>query len=563
MPNTTGFLQKFLQLSLPFWSSAHKTSIRLRTLSLILLTLLQIGIAVIITDWSAALFDALEQRSMAGLFRQIGLLVFIFAANIAVTGTHLTLKRGLQIDWRNWLTHEVNARWMRQGRHYLVTHIEGEHDNPDGRIAEDIRIATEEAVNLLHSLLYAFLLLVSFTALLWNLSGTVTLNLWLVSIPIEGHLVWIALVYAIGASVLGWWIGKPMVKATDARQTVEADFRFALATAREHAQAIALIQGECSEIKRFHNSFGEIVDAFQQQTLAWRNILMFSSGYSVLSMAFPILISAPRYIWGNITLGTLMQSAQAFQHMASALSWPVDNMPVVAQWRASVERVLGLLAALDALEKEISRPDPNRVVLAKNPGNSLSFDNLTLTSHSGEILIECLVSTVSAGERVLLDADSGLAAKLFKAMAGLWPWGNGRIGLPDDAPMFFMPPRPYLPEGILREAIFYPACTEPDPNQELLDLLKLVDLDELIPLLDQTDNWSKALSREQQQRLGLVRLLLNKPKWAMLHEPFDSLSPEGEVMMLRILCKTLPDVTLLTVTNQPTAAAFHGRRLTF
>ncbi len=563
MPITIGYFHKFLRLSLPFWSSEHKTSIRLRTLALVILTLLQISIAVIITDWSAALFDALEQRSMSGLLKQIGLLTLIFVANIAVTGSHLSIKRDLQIDWRDWLTHQVNARWMHNGRHYLVTHIEGEHDNPDGRIAEDIRIATEDAVTLFHSLLYASLLLVSFATLLWNLSGTVILDLWLVKIPIEGHLVWIAFVYAIGASVLGWWIGKPMVDATNARQTTEANFRFALATAREHAQPIALIHGECSENTRCHKLFIEITKAFQQQTAAWRNILMFSSGYSVLSMAFPILVSAPRYILGSITLGALMQSVQAFQHMVSALSWPVDNMPVVAQWRASVERVLGLLEALDNLEAEIARPDPNRIVLDKNPDHSLSFENLRLTNHSGEILIDRLDTVINAGERVWVDADSGLAAKWFKAIAGLWPWGNGRIGLPDDEGMFFMPPRPYLPEGSLREAIFYPACNGPFPDQELKEWLKLVDLDELIPKLDQSEHWSKALSREQQQRLGLVRLLLNKPAWVLLQEPFDSLDPEGEVMMLRIICKALPNVTLITITNQPTAEAFHQRRLVF
>jgi len=562
MPKAKGFLEQFMHLSLPFWNSEHKASIRVRTLALVALTILQIVIAVIITAWSAALFDALEQHSMSGLLKQIGLLILIFAANIAVTGTHLSIKRGLQIDWRDWLTHHVNGRWMHNGRHYLVTHIEGAHDNPDGRIAEDIRIATEDAITLCHSLFYSLLMLISFAVLLWQLSGTVFLNLWLVAIPIEGHLVWIALIYAIAASVLGWWIGQPLVKATDTRQTMEANFRFALATAREHAQPIALIRGECSENNRFHRFFGKIILAFQEQTIAWRNILMFSSGYAVLSMAFPILVSAPRYIFGSITLGALMQSAQAFQHMVSALSWPVDNMPAVAQWRASVQRVLGLLEALDNLEAAIARPDPNRIVLEKLPGNSLRFENLRLTNFSGDILIDRLDTEIKPGERVLIDADSGLAAKLFKAIAGLWPWGNGRIGLPDDEPMFFMPPRPYLPESSLREAISYPSCDEPFPTETLEELLRLVDLGELIPLLDTVDTWDKSLSRAQQQRLGLVRLLLYKPKWVLLEESFDSLDPEGEVTMLQIICKALPNVTLITVTNQPTAESFHERRLT-
>ena len=556
-----GFFLRFIALSVPFWHSAQKDTIRKMSLALICLTVLQIGVAVVITDWSADLFNALEQHSMAWLLRQIGLLVLIFICNIGLSAAHLTVKRYLQISWRKWLTTEVNARWMSQGSHYLVTHIEGQHDNPDGRIAEDIRIATEEAINLAHSFFYSLLLLFSFAIILWNLSGKIVLDLWLVQIPISGYLVWLALAYAAGATAFGWWIGKPLVKATDARQTVEANFRYALVSAREHSQAIALIHGECNENKRFLQLFKKIADVFQLQTLAWRNILMFSSGYSVLSMAFPILVSAPRYIWGTITLGALMQSAQAFQHMAAALSWPVDNMAAVAQWRASAERVLGLTNALEKLAQAIDRPDPNRILREKNAGASLHFENLQLTNVNGEALGEPLNAVIHLGDRVLIKGDSAIAAKLFKAIAGLWPWGSGRIELPDDEPMFFMPPRPYLPDGSLCEAISYPTCTEPFASAQLVGLMQLVDLEELIPLLDSQDTWEKSLSREQQQRLGVVRLLLYKPKWVLLQEALDSLSPENEVHMLRVIYNALPDVTLISITNQPSAEAFHNRRL--
>ncbi len=556
-----GFFLRFIALSVPFWHSAQKDTIRKMSLALICLTVLQIGVAVVITDWSADLFNALEQHSMAWLLRQIGLLVLIFICNIGLSAAHLTVKRYLQISWRKWLTTEVNARWMSQGSHYLVTHIDGQHDNPDGRIAEDIRIATEEAINLAHSFFYSLLLLFSFAIILWNLSGKIVLDLWLVQIPVSGYLVWLALVYAAGATAFGWLIGKPLVKATDARQTVEANFRYALVSAREHSQAIALIHGECNENKRFLQLFKKIADVFQLQTLAWRNILMFSSGYSVLSMAFPILVSAPRYIWGTITLGALMQSAQAFQHMAAALSWPVDNMAAVAQWRASAERVLGLTNALEKLAQAIDRPDPNRILLEKNAGASLHFENLQLTSVNGEALGEPLNAVINLGDRVLIKGDSAIAAKLFKAIAGLWPWGSGRIELPDDEPMFFMPPRPYLPAGSLCEAISYPTCTEPFATEQLVGLMQLVNLEDLIPLLDTQDTWEKSLSREQQQRLGVVRLLLHKPKWVLLQEALDSLSPENEVHMLRVIYNALPDVTLISITNQPSAEAFHDRRL--
>lgn len=355
MLGQSGFFVKFLKLVGPFWQSEHRANIRKRTMALIILTVLQIVIAVIITEWSATLFDALEQRNMSGLFTQIGHLVLIFAASMTVTVLHLKIKRDLQITWRSWLTARVIGQWMNKGHHYQIAQIlTVGHDNPDGRIAEDIRIATDEAVNLCHTMLYSTLLLVSFTEILWTLSGTVILDLGEIRIPVYGHLVWIAIVYAVVASILGWWAGRPLTLTTNAMQTVEANFRFGLVKARENAQAISLKHGEAQEEKRFLSLFQDITGIYDLQTHAWAHIILFSSGYAVLSMALPILIAAPRYILGSITLGALMQSVQAFQQMAAALSWPVNNMPVIAQWHASVDRVLGLVEALNDLEREVA-----------------------------------------------------------------------------------------------------------------------------------------------------------------------------------------------------------------
>lgn len=355
MLGQSGFFIKFLKLVGPFWQSEHRAIIRKRTMALIVLTVLQIVIAVIITEWSAMLFDTLEQRDMSGLSTQIGRLILIFAASMTVTVLHLKIKRNLQISWRSWLTARVIGQWMNKGHHYQIAQIlTVGHDNPDERIAEDIRIATDEAVNLCHTLFYSLLLLVSFTKILWTLSNTIILHLGEYRIPVHGHLVWIAIMYASVASILGWWVGRPLTLTTNAMQTVEANFRFALVKARENAQAISLNHGEAHEEKRFLSLFQDITGVYDLQTHAWAHIILFSSGYAVLSMALPILIAAPRYILGSITLGAMMQSVQAFQQMAAALSWPVNNMPVIARWHTSVDRVLGLIEALNDLEREVA-----------------------------------------------------------------------------------------------------------------------------------------------------------------------------------------------------------------
>ena len=563
MPGQSGFFIQFIRLAGPFWNSENKATIRKRTLALIVLTVLQIVLAVVITEWSAALFNALEQHSMPGLFKQIGLLVLIFAASMAVTFMHLTVKRHLQIGWRSWLTERVIGQWMNNGRHYQVTHIQtGEHDNPDGRIAEDIRIATDDAIALCHSLFYSLLLLISFTKILWTLSGTVILDFGVIKMPVYGYLVWIAIIYSAGASLLGWWAGRPLTRTTNAMQTVEANFRFGLVKARENSQAIALIHGEANEQKRFLGLFQAITDVYDRQTHAWANILLFNSGYSVLSMAFPVLIAAPRYILGSITLGALMQSVQAFQQMSAALSWPVNNMAGIAQWRASVERVLGLVKALEDLEQEIARPDPQRILIEKPAQSTLYFHDLCISKHNGEVIVCGINAEIRLGERVLISGDASTGAKLFKAIAGLWPWGRGRIELPDEEPMFFMPPRPYLPDGTLRAAICYPSSPESFSPVSIEEFLKLAGLEELAGQLEQEDTWEKMLTREQQQRLGLVRLLLYRPKWILLQEAFDSLDPKGEELMLSLICQELPKAAMLTITNQPTAEAFHHRQIT-
>ncbi|MEQ1638372.1 MAG: ABC transporter ATP-binding protein/permease [Methylococcales bacterium] len=566
MHNSNGFFLQFIRLAGPFWNSEHKTRIRRQSIALITLTILQIVLAVVITEWNAALFNALEKRSMSGLFTQIALLILIFIANMAVTSSHMVIKRRLQIGWRGWLTNRVTGQWMNKGRHYQVTHIHtAEHDNPDGRIAEDIAVATENAIALCHSLFYSLLMLFSFTEILWTLSGTVTLNLGGADIPILGHLVWIAILYALTASSLGWWIGRPLTLATNAKQSAEANYRFGLVKARENAQAIAFIHGEHNERKRLTGLFRDIVSTFGLQTHAWKNIMLFTSGYSILSMAFPILLSAPRYILGSITLGALMQSAQAFQQLTSALSWPVDNMAGVAQWRASVERVLSLVQALDDLEQEIARPGLDHIQIEKGEFSVLSFQNLCIRKHNGEVIAEGINADIQLGERVLILGDVANGAKLFKTIAGLWPWGSGRISLPDGDPMFFMPPLPYLPDGTLRNAICYPTSAKKFDQTLLEQYLQRVGLKELIPQLDHTDSWEKALSREQQQRLGFVRLLLNRPKWILLQESFDSLDTVGEDQMIHMIFEELPNAGVLTVTNHCTpngkCANAHQRQL--
>lgn len=278
-------------------------------------------------------------------------------------------------------------------------------------------------------------------------------------------------------------------------------------------------------------------------------------------MALPILAASPRYIAGAITLGTLMQSVQAFQQMVSALSWPVSSMAEIANWRASVERVLSLVKALDELEYDISCHNSHQICLDKSKKSVLNFDNVTIANLGVDNISATINNEIKAGERVLISGQTSMGGKLFEAIAGLWPWGFGRIEIPEDGPLFFMPPRPYLPTGSLYAAICYPLNTNSFDRPILEKLLKQVGLKEFANQLDRVASWEQLLSREQQQRLGLARVLLHRPKWIFVEEALDSLSSDGETQMLELLGKELPDAAILSITNQPTAEAFHQRKL--
>ncbi len=560
MQSHEGFFTQFVKLAGPFWNSENKQAIRRDTVLFIFLTILQIVLAVIITEWNAALFDALEQHSMAGIITQITLLILIFIGSITVTTLHLAVKRRIMLGWRIWLTDKVIGKWMHQGRHYQITFMaKDNHDNPDVRIAEDIRIATEEAIGMGHSLFYSILLLGSFTKILWTLSGTVILDLGIISFPVVGYLVWVAIIYSFCASILGWWTGKPLTASTNARQTEEANYRYSLIKAQENSPSIALIHGEENEQKRFKHSFQSIIDTYEQQTDAWKQIMMFTSGYSIASMGLPILVAAPRYIFGAISLGTLMQSVQAFQQLTSALSWPVNNMAGIAGWRASVERVLGLVKSLDELENDISCLNSHQICVNKHDKSILKFENVSIDNLEKETVSLTINTEIKAGEHVLIAGQFSTGAKLFQAIAGLWPWGNGKILIPENERLFFMSPRPYLPTGTLKDAICYPKALSAFKLSELEKWLKRIGLNDLIQHLDQVNSWEKVLSREEQQRLGLVRVLLYRPKWLFVQEALDSLTPEGEAQMLELVAKELKGLTIISITNQPASQAFHQR----
>ncbi|MGK7864525.1 ABC transporter ATP-binding protein/permease [Falsiroseomonas sp. E2-1-a4] len=554
VPVSRQFFRDFARLALPYWTEKGRWRPRLLTGLLVLLVVAQIALVLRLNVWSADLFDALERRSAENAMAQIGIFVLILAGTMITNMGHLTVKRHLQLDWRRWLTARVVGHWMEDARHFQAGLIPGDHANPDGRIAEDIRVMTEAAVDLASTLFYCLLLLVTFVGILWSLSGWITV----LGVNVPGHLVLLAFLYAGIGAVVAFVLGRPLVQATDIRQTKEANFRYDLVRAREAAEPIAIARAEAAERRRLTVGFETIAMAWKDQSVGLARLIAFSSGYVALAAVFPILVGTPRFLEGTLSLGRLMQSAQAFQQVTAALSWPVDNLPRIAEWRASVERVLALEEAVQVVALETARAGETAINMDRSPGPWLGVSDLWVAEPDGTALLTNLALQVKPGEHVLVDGDAEAAAAFFRVVAGIWPWGHGRIDLPADALLVASGRRVFLPRGTLRNAL---ALSDEEADEAILEALAAVGLASLTARLDQSEDWSEVLNGADLQRLAFARLLLLRPGWVVLGDATDALDPGSADALLRLVATRLPQAAVVLIGQHPGSTEAFDRRL--
>ncbi len=553
------FFRDFLRLSGPFWlRGPQRWRARFWTALLVGLCAAQVGLAIRLNYWSADLFDALERRSTDRFLAEIGVFAVIVAGMVLSNAFHLVARRRVNLAWRDWLTGRVLGDWMAEARHYQVAQIPGDHDNPDGRIAEDIRIATEYAVDLANSLFYAALLLIAFIGVLWRLSGWVEV----LGLPVPGHMVALSLAYAVAGSTVAFLLGRPLVRATDLRQTREADFRFGLVRAREASEPIALARGEAQERRRLARLFDAIGPAWAAQTRGLSRLTGFSAGYVTLAPVFPILAATPRFIEGTISLGVLMQTAQAFQQVTAALSWPVDNLQRIAEWRASVERVLALEEGVRIVAAEAAREGPDTIVLDRAPGRGIGATGLCVAALDGTALLTDISLQVEPGERILVDGEPEAAQALFRVLAGIWPWGRGVVHLPPDGAIATVGERPHLPGGPLRDALAFPHAAGSLAPEAIEHVLLETELGGFLPRLEEEADWGSVLGVVEMQRMAFARLLLHRPRWILLCDTTAALEPEEADRMIALLAARLPEAGILLLGRHPGPPDRFTRRLT-
>lgn len=557
----------------PYWTSAdRKAGLGLLAL-LIVLSLAIVYINVLINDWNRLFYNALEQRDAAA-FRSL-LLRFSWLAAIfivlAISLKYYTMM--LQMRWRTWMTGTFMDRWLTYQAYYRIeqTHTT---DNPDQRIADDLRLFTDGALSLSLGLLNAVVTLLSFVGILWVLSGPISFALGGTEWSIAGYMVWFALAYAVLGSLIAHAVGRPLIGLSFQQEQYEANFRFTLVRLRENAEPVALYRGERTEQAGLSARFERIRANWNQLMIYTRRLTFVNSGYGQFAIIFPYIVAAPRYFAGSMTLGGLMQMASAFGQVQGALSWFVDSYATLVGWKAAANRLIDFEAAIRDAQRQESRHDGVRdIAVHAGDAAGIEIDGLALdlpvVTGRGEPvgqrpLVAPFSLTIGAGERWMVSGPSGCGKSvLFRALAGIWPYGSGTVTTPRTGRMLFLPQRSYLPVGTLADALCYPDTGTAHSIEALAQVLRQARLGALANQLDVFDNWSLRLSPGEQQRLAFARALLQKPDFLFLDEATSALDEETEAAMYRLMVEALPGTAIVSIAHRSTVAAFHDRRLRY
>lgn len=518
------------------------------------------GTQILLVRWQGAFYDAISQK----LLREFGLQLLVF---LAIAGTLLALvvaqtwlQEMSKVRLREWLTNDLLDQWLVPKRAYLLGFAGQIGVNPDQRIHQDTQRLTELTTILAVGLLQASLLLISFVGVLWLLSAQVVFEAGGRSFTIPGYMVWCALAYSLCGSLLAWRIGRPLIPLNAERYAREAELRFALVNTSEHADSIALHGGEADERRTLDGPLERVIALMVSLARGLARLTWVTSGYGWLAMVVPIIVAAPGYFGGDLSFGGLMMVVGAFNQVQSSLRWFVDNLAQIADWRATLLRVVAFRTALPTVEAIGS--DAGRIEFVESTSDRLVVENLELALPNECATLDQSRLEVKPGERVQILGNTGSGkSTMFRMLAGMWPWGAGTIELPPRSAMAFLPQRPYLPYGMLRAAIGYPAPPDRFDEDTIVSILEQVELGNLVPLLGRTDRWGRQLPLDEQQRLAFVRLLLHKPRWVVLDDAISALGESHRRLVLSLAHRELHGATLIRLGRDPVLDGFWDRTL--
>lgn len=546
---------RFLRSASRFWFSHEWAAAWTLTAAFLFFLFASFATKYAANAWNKFFFDALEQMDGAKIWRALWLILAIVFASALAAVLLIHAQTRLKLRWRRWLTDRLVRRWLGDRRFYKLSTLH-HGETPEARIAEDGRIAIELLVDLAGGVLISIITAIGFIGVLWSVAGSINV----MGYEIPGYMVFASIVYSVILSGLTWLTADPLVRSVEHKAAGEAEFRYELTRVRDSAEQVALINGEDDERAALDVSLRDLVARWYGVLRDRARVGVINASNMVLAPAAPLVLVAPKYVAGDMTLGDVMLVAGAFIQVQTALGWLSDNAINVADWFGSARRVAGLqnlFNSLDAISAGASG-----IEIGESPDESLRIENLSISLSNGTDLIEDASVQIAPGEKVLFKGESGSGkSTLIRAIAGLWPWGDGTILLPKGARIGFIPQRPYLPLGTLREALLYPGGDDAISDEQLQSILRRCGLAHLAKRLNEQDNWSSVLSGGEAQRIGFCRALLAKPDILILDEPTSALDEPSQLRMMELLDEEVPEATILHVAHRPGLEQFHTREI--
>ncbi|CDI11697.1 ABC transporter ATP-binding protein/permease [Agrobacterium sp. 33MFTa1.1] len=530
--------------------------------------LVMIGINVAfqygVNVWNRGIFDAIEKRDASTVYFLASIFPPLVLGSVLIVTSQVYVRMRIQRRWRSWLTKVLVSRWIANGRYYQLNLIDGDHQNPEARLSEDMRIATEAPVDFVAGVIAAFVSASTFIVVLWTIGGALTLPIGGVWITIPGFLVVAAVIYALITSSSIAWIGRNFVKVSEVKNQLEAEFRYTLTRVRENGESIALLGGEEEERSDLDSRFRNVRHQWKRMAQQYMRTTVVSHGSMLIAPVVPVLLCAPKFLDGSMSLGQVMQAASAFTIVQSAFGWLVDNYPRLADWNACARRVASLMMSLDGLERAEQSDTLGRIVRGETEGETmLSLKDVSVSLGDGTAVVKETDVEIGPGERVLVAGESGSGkSTLVRAIAGLWPWGGGSVSFRAGSRLFMLPQRPYIPSGTLRRAVCYPQAAESWTADEIGAALDKVGLGHLKDKVEEEAPWDQTLSGGEKQRLTFARLLLNDPDIIVMDEATAALDEKSQDRMMQTVIDELPDATIISVAHRAELEAFHSRKIT-
>jgi vitamin B12/bleomycin/antimicrobial peptide transport system ATP-binding/permease protein len=520
------------------WAAPVRNTLLLLSGALFLVIVVTAYGQIRLNNWNQPFYDALSRRDFAKFLVQLGIFGLIAGALLVLNVAQRWLTETLKLRLRQALAQDLIRNWLQPGRAFRLSLAGPMGVNPDQRMHEDARHLTELSADLGMGLLQSSILLITFVTVLWSLSNNFVFHVGDRYFAIPGYMVWAAIIYSGSASLLSYWVGRTLVDRNAERYAREADMRYSLVRVNEHIDAIALSAGEADEERRIEMDVAAVLAATARLVTGLTNLTWITAGYGWFTLVAPILVAAPLYFGGNISFGGLMMAAGAFIQVQSSLRWFVDNFSTIADWRATLLRVASFRRAV--IDTDVLHDVESRIAFVAGDPGKFSIDDLEIASPAGATMLAEGKVEIKAGERVLIVGESGTGKTLlFRALAGLWPWGAGRVAHPRGEEVLYMPRTPYLPPGTLREVLAYPSATGAFEAAAYANALGRLKLERLLPMLDVAQRWDRELSEDEQQTLAFARMVLHAPPWVLIDEVLDALEEDARRDILDIFVKDL------------------------